>query len=220
MQALKRKLTNFLNLIVSNHYYEAIPDEDLISKQRYKLFRAFSMASFVVCVLFTVQTVSLFNISNPIVYMITIIGALLAANFYLLPNHRKPRMAFVLAALLSLTLLHIQTYYSGGIRASGSLYLSSVILMSFMLLGNRIGRWIALLAAAQIAYFYCISTYYPEVINYLIVGDTKEMIDVDFLSTGLLSILIITSQINYLESSKNIVISRITQSRNELKGKK
>ena len=182
MQAIKQKLTNFLMLIVSNHYYEAIPDENLIAKQRYKLFRAFSMASFVVCVLFTVQTVSLFNISNLIVYMITTIGVLLATNFYLLPKHRKPRLAFILAALLSLTLLHIQTDYSGGIRASGSLYLSSVILMSFMLLGNRIGRWIALLAAAQIAYFYCINTYYPEMIKE---NPSKE--DIDRIAVQLLS---------------------------------
>ena len=208
-----------LNKILSNKYYVSIPDDDLIAKQRYKLFRAFSMASFLVCTLFTVQTLSIFNIENPVVFMITTIGILLALNFYLLPIHQNVRLAYVMSALLSLTLLHVQTYYSGGIRASGTFYLSAVILMSFMLLGNKIGRLIAIIAAAQIAYFFCISNYHPEWINYLIVGESKEMIDVDFLFTGIFSILILTAQINYLESGKNIVIQRITQSRNELREK-
>lgn len=219
MNVINQKIIDIFKLVISNEYYDAIPDDDLIAKQRYKLFRTFSLASFLACFLFTIQTVSLFNITNAIVYMVAGIGILLASNFYLLPKHNKTRLAFVLTALLSLTLLHIQSYYSGGIRASGSFYLSSVILMSFMLLGNKIGKIIAWLAASQMAYFFYISTYYPHMINYLIVGDSKEMIDIDFLSTGLLSILIITAQINYLESGKNIVIRRITQSRNELREK-
>ncbi len=204
---------------INNSYYNSIPEDDLISKQRYQLFRTFSIACFVVCLLFTIQTVSLFNISNPIVFMITTIGVLLAANIFLLPKHKNEKAAYFLAAILSLTLLHIQSYYAGGIRASGVLYLSSVILMAFMLLGNKAGRIIALLAALQIGYFYLISEYFPEMINYSIVGDTKDMINMDFLSTGILSIILITAQINYLESGKNIVIERITQSRNELRVK-
>jgi PAS domain S-box-containing protein len=208
-----------LTRLINNSYYNSIPEDDLISKQRYKLFRTFSIVAFVVCLLFTIQTVSLFNISNPVVFFITSIGVLLATNIILLPKHKNERVAYFLAAILSLTLLHIQTYYAGGIRASGVLYLSSVILMAFMLLGNKAGRIIAFLAALQIAYFYIISEYFPDMIDYSIVGDTKGMIDMDYLSTGILSIILITAQISYLESGKNIVIERITQSRNELREK-
>jgi PAS domain S-box-containing protein len=208
-----------LRFIFSQRYYNSIPADDLIAKQRYKLFRTTSFVGFVTCVLFTVQTVTLFNISNPVVYMITGSGVIFITNLYLLPVHKRHNIAYALMVLLSLMLLHIQTYYAGGIRASGIFYLSALIMMGFMLLGNRKGWIIASLSAAQVCYFYYISTYYPSMINYLIVGDTKEMIDLDFLFTGLFSILIITSQINYLESGKNIVIEKITQSRNELREK-
>lgn len=205
--------------LYNNSYYNSIPEDDLISKQRYKLFRTFSIACCLVCTLFTIQTVSIFNITNPVVFLITITGVLLVANIYFLPKHKNEKAAYITTAILSLILLHIQTYYAGGIRASGALYLSSVILMSFMLLGNRIGRVIAIISAVQIGYFYAVSTYYPEIINYMIVGDTKDQIDMDFLFTGIFSIIIVTAQINYLESGKNIVIERITQSRNELREK-
>ena len=78
-----------IRYLLSNAYYNAIPEDDLISKQRYKLFRTFSLAGFLVCFLFTIQTVSLFNISNPVVFFVTGIGMLLAANFYLLTNHKN-----------------------------------------------------------------------------------------------------------------------------------
>ena len=104
----KEKKPFMLNNLLSSRYYISLPDDDLISKQRYKLFRAFSLASFVVCCLFTVQTVSLSNISNGLVYLITAIGILLAANFYLLPVHRKSKSAYLIAAILSPTSSSIQ----------------------------------------------------------------------------------------------------------------
>ena len=88
----------FRNLL-GNQYYQSIPEDDLIAKQRFKLFRAFSLASFAVCFLFTIQTVSLFNISNALVYFITTIGIFLAANFYLLPKHRHEKIAYVLGGI-------------------------------------------------------------------------------------------------------------------------
>jgi hypothetical protein len=207
------------DFIFSQNYYNALPPDDLIAKQRYKLFRTTSFVGFLTCVLFTIQTVSLFNISNPIVYMVTGAGTLFIANLYLLPLHKRENTAYTLMVLVSLLFLHVQTYYSGGIRASGFFYTSSLIMLGFMLLGNRKGWIIASLSAIQIIYFYIISTYYPSMVNYMIVGESSAMIDMDYFFTGLFSILIITAQINYLESGKNIVIERITQSRNELREK-
>lgn len=210
------KLTDVL---FSQNYYNAIPADDLIAKQRYKLFRTTSFVGFLTCLLVTIQTITLFNISNAILYMITISGIIFIANLYLLPVHKNHHLAYTTMVLLSLLFLHVQTYYSGGIRASGFFYLSSLIMLGFMLLGNRKGWIVAILSGLQIGYFYFISTFYPSMINYAIVGDTKEMIDMDYLFTSLFSVLIITAQINYLESGKNIVIERITQSRNELREK-
>ncbi|MEP7264191.1 MAG: ATP-binding protein [Bacteroidota bacterium] len=208
-----------LNHLLSQRYYNSIPEDDLISKQRYKLFRTTSWVGFLVCLLFTVQTVSISNISNSIVFMVTAAGTIFVANLYLLPVHKSEKVAYSLMVLVSLLFLHVQSYFSGGIRASGIFYLSSLIMLGFMLLGNRRGWMVAALSGIQVIYFYIISSYYPSLINYMIVGDTKALIDMDFLFTGLFSIVIITAQINYLESGKNIVIERITQSRNELREK-
>ena len=146
-------------------------------------------------------------------------GVIYLANYHLLTFHRKEKIAYTLLAFLTMLLIHLQTYYAGGIRASGIFYFSGLIMLSFMLLGNRIGWIIAFFSALQVGYFFYISTYYPSMVNYMIVGDTDASKDLDFLFTGLFSILIISAQISYLESGKNIVIERITQSRNELRVK-
>ena len=211
--------SNMLRDLFNNRYYNSIDENDLIAKQRYKLFRTTSMVGFLVCLLVTVQTVSIANIANAAVYSIMITGVLYIVNYNMLILHRNEKTAYTILALLTLLLLHMQTYYAGGIRASGVFYLSGLIMLAFMLLGNRIGWMIAFLSALQICYFYYISTYFPSMVNYMIVGETKEMKDLDFLFTGLFSILIISAQISYLESGKNIVIERITQSRNELRNK-
>jgi PAS domain S-box-containing protein len=97
-------------------------------------------------------------------------------------------------------------------------YLGSVILCSFMLLGNRAGKLMFLLAAVHIIYFYFV-TQNTDWVSNILIGEDETLLDQDFLITGILALFFISAQCNNLESSKNIVIQRITESRNELAAK-
>jgi light-regulated signal transduction histidine kinase (bacteriophytochrome) len=64
-----------------------------------------------------------------------------------------------------------------------------------------------------------IITEHTNWVTNILVGSDDKLLDQDFLITGVLAIFFIAAQVNYLESGRNIVIQRITQSRNELRQK-
>lgn len=84
-----------------------------------------------------------------------------------------------------------------------------------MLLGNKAGKIMFLLSAANIIYFYFI-TENTSLVSNILVGDNPLMVNQDFLITGILAMFLISAQCNMLEGNKNIVIQKITESRNVL----
>ena len=207
----------FKKLLQNDAYYNTIPNDDLIAKQRYKLFRVTSFVGALACFLFVWQSET-FSFSHPIVRLTFIIGSILLVNLLLLPRHKKNKTAYVILTVLAISLIHLHMYYSGGIQASASYYLATITLMAFMLLGNKIGRIIFMIVAANFIYFYFI-TENTHWISYDLIGNTPHLINLDFVSTGLLAFFMLAAQMNYLESGKNIVIQRITAQRNELRAK-
>lgn len=214
-----KKNYNMLKRILQNDpYYNSIPTDDLIAKQRYKLFRITSLVGTLACFLFVALSGATFTFSHPIVVLTFIIGSILLTNLVLLPVHKRNKLSYISLTLLSISLIHLHMYYSGGIQASASYYLATITLMGFMLLGNKIGRMIFITVAANFVYFYLI-TENTNWISYDLIGNTPHLINLDFLTTGLLAFFMLSSQMNYLESGKNIVIERITAQRNELRVK-
>ena len=207
----------FKKLLQNDPYYNSIPNDDLIAKQRYKLFRVTSFVGALACFLFVWQSET-FSFSHPIIRLTFIIGTILLLNLLLLRVHKKNKTAYVLLNVSAISLIHLHMYYSGGIQASASFYLATITLMAFMLLGNKIGRFIFALVAANFIYFYFV-TEYTHWISYDLIGNTPHLINLDFVSTGLIAFFMLASQMNYLESGKNIVIERITAQRNELRAK-
>ncbi len=208
----------FKKLLRNDPYYNTIPDDDLIAKQRYKLFRTTSIVGTIACFLFVAQSAATFSFSHTVVLLTSIIGSIFFINLALLPFHKNNSAAYIVINILSIMLIHLHMYYTGGIRASASYYMAPITLMGFMLLGNKTGRILFSLVALNVVYFYCI-TEYTDWVNYDLIGDTPHLINIDFLVTGLFAFFIIASQVNYLESGKNIVIERITEQRNELRSK-
>ncbi len=208
----------FKKLFLNDLYYNTIPNDDLIAKQRYKLFRTTSIVGTLACFLFVAQSAATYSFTHPIVLVTSIIGSIFFINLVLLPIHKKNRTAYVIINILSILLIHLIMYYSGGIKASASYYLAPITLMGFMLLGNKTGRILFLFVAANIVYFFCI-TEYTTWVTYDLIGNTPHLINLDYLITGLFAFFILASQMNYLESGKNIVIERITAQRNELRSK-
>ncbi|HLG34548.1 MAG TPA: ATP-binding protein [Bacteroidia bacterium] len=211
-------LKNFFRSLSKYDLYKRIPEDDILNKQRYRLFTIFNFAGMTVALLVAAQAYFILNRTDFILWSLITVAIIYILNYSLLLKHGNTRMAYSITIISTFLILHILTYYSGGIRNSGMFYLGAIVLCAFMLLGSKGGKIVALICVLDIAYFYYITANTDWVSNILI-GEGDELLDQDFLITGILAIFFISAQVNYLESGKNIVIQRITQSRNELREK-
>jgi len=206
------------NFLPKESYYLSIPDDDLIEKQRYKIFGRTTIGGTIACLLFAVQVLTVSSISDPVVFLTIIIGIIFTINLLALPYHRRSKVAYAIICITSIMLIHVNMYPAGGIKASAAYYYAPITLMSFMLLGNKLGRFVFLFVVANLVYFYYI-TENTNWVSYDAIGSQENQINLDYFITGLSAALIVAAQINYLESGKNIVIQRITTQRNELREK-
>lgn len=202
----------------TERYHEAIPEDDLISRQRFRLFRTTTFTAATVIFYAFFQAMSILENHSFSGIVIGFLDLVLIVNFFALPYHKNHKLAYYVIVLAALATLHIISYYSGGIRASAIMYMAGTMLLGYMLLGSRAGRILFGLISIHIFSLWYLTEYTDRISNILI-GESAEMINFDYLTTFFLSVLILSSQMNYLESGKNIVIERITLQRNELRGK-
>lgn len=208
-----------LTVFVNSHtgYVRSIPEDDLIARQRYRLFRITTLtASAVVMYAFLQALFVMESGSFPVAGVIGALGSILVLNYFLLPFHRNHRLAYYVITLGAFATLHLISYYSGGIRASAIMYLAGTMLLGYMLLGNKAGRLVFGLIGAHIVWFWHL-TEHTDSISYVLVGSSDDLVNFDYLTTWLMAMAILSAQMNYLESGKNEVISRITRQREELK---
>lgn len=209
-------------------YFDTIASDDIISQQRYNLFRFFSMAGALISLLVASQAVETFNV--PVLGAVLVITSLAyVINYYTLNKSRNTVVAYSISIFLTFITTHILTYYSGGLVSSNMFYLGATILCCYMLLGSRAGNITTLLFIFSIAYFYILGETTEGIIQNLLVPNIADQqymvkgipaeIKQDFLVTGILSLFFIGVLANYLESKKNIVIERITESRDILAAK-
>jgi PAS domain S-box-containing protein len=199
-------------------YLDALAKDELIARQRFRLFSVTTLTAGLVILVAFIQ--SLMVMESGLMAQITsgiigVLGLALLANYIALPFHQNHRFAYYAIVLAAFVALHFITYDSGGIRASAIMYMVGVMLLAFMLLGNTAGRTVFLLIAAHIIYFWFISVN-TNWVGYELIGSDTWSINLDYMATFLLAMVILTAQMNYLESGKNEVISRITEQRNEL----
>jgi signal transduction histidine kinase len=215
---IPKPLRSLIASLASKDLYHQIEENDLIAKQRYRLFTTFSFAGFVIAVLVSMQVYFILQLTNLTLWSLILIACAYILNYFMLLRHKNMLVAYYVTLLSTFFVIHLLTYYSGGIRNSGMFYLGALVLCGFMLLGSKGGKLIAYLSIAHLIYFYLITENTNWVTN-ILVGSDDKLLDQDFLITGVLAIFFIAAQVNYLESGRNIVIKRITQSRNELRQK-
>lgn len=202
----------------NERYHQSIPEDDLIARQRYRLFRTTTLTAGTVIFYAFFQAMTILKDNNFSGILIGFLDLILVVNYFALPYHQKHKLAYYVIVMAAFTTLHIISYYSGGIRASAIMYMAGTMLLGYMLLGNRAGRIVfGLIALHVVALWYF--TEHTNLISNVLIGDTNEMINFDYLTTFFLSMLILSAQMNYLESGKNVVIERITIQRNELREK-
>lgn len=199
-------------------YLENLAAQELIDRQRFRLFSITTLTAGVVIGIAFAQSVCVMESGVTAKLTSLLIGLLaigLVINYVSLPFHRNHKFSYYTIVLAAFITLHLISYSSGGIRASAIMYLAGNMLLAYMLLGNKAGRIVFVLSAIHIVYFWYI-TGYTDWVRYDLIGKDEWSINLDYMSTWLFAMLILSAQMNYLESGKNEVISRITEQRNEL----
>jgi PAS domain S-box-containing protein len=212
------KFNSFKRILLLEPFGETLTENDLVSKQRFRLFKITTIFSFIVFLALIFQIFILLSGSYFVKGLISFLFILLFVNYFGLSYHKKQRFAYMSLVLLLFTLLHILTYYAGGVRNSGMFYLSGLILAAYMLIGNKGGKILGALSTIHIVYFYLIDQY-TNWSSYDLIGLEPQLIDLDFLMTGVIAVLVLTSQSDYIEKSKNEIIQDIISKKNELAGK-
>jgi PAS domain S-box-containing protein len=195
--------------------YRSIAEDDIIAKQRFNLFRIFTLSAFIGIGIICYQSAFIFKVKTIFWLVLLALECIILFNYLLLNLHKKRQITVFISLLSCFIALHYVTYFSGGVRNSGMFYQIAFMLVAFMLLGSKKGKWFAVLCISNLVYFYFV-TEYTSWVNYDFIGYSSSLINQDYLFTGLISLMVIGSLINNLESNKNIVISSITESRNKL----
>ena len=211
-------INRFLRIILLQDLYKDIPESDLISRQRFIIFRIFTAFGIIVSIAIAYQTTEILGYSGWLDKLLLLLALIFSVNYFALNYHKNKNITYAVMALSAFAVLHFLTYFSGGIRNAGMFYLGAIILATFMLLGNRAGKFFTVLSIIHLFYFYYL-TENTTLVSNILVGDSNDLIDLDFLITGVLGTLVIAAQSNSLESSKNIVIQRVNASRKELQVK-
>ncbi|MBL7929064.1 MAG: PAS domain S-box protein [Bacteroidia bacterium] len=207
------KLSDLFSL---KSFYNTLNDNDLVSKQRFRLFKITTAFSFIVFLAFVYQAAMVLDGRHFTLGLIVILFLLLFINYFAISKHQNQKIAYLSLVLILFTLLHVVTYYQGGVRNSGMFYLAGIILIAYMLLGNKGGKLMAALSIVHIGFFFYANRY-TNWISYDFIGDSDFLIDLDFLITATISILVVTAQSNYIEKSKNAIIQDILEKKEELK---
>lgn len=181
----------------------------------------FKITTLFASIVFTVILYQVSQILTGHLFHITILAIIFLAvfiNYFALAFHRKANLSFYILVVLLYAVLHVVSYGQGGIRNSGIFYFSAIILIAYMLLGSRGGKVMAIISLLHVIYFYLISTY-TSWTDYSLIGKDPYLIDIDFLITGIFSILTLAAQANYIEKSNTAVINEFHSKNGELADK-
>jgi signal transduction histidine kinase len=197
--------------------YEAIPYDDVMSRQQFGLFRIFSLTAFIAAIGDIIPRVS-YNMHSLATQLVIVLSAIIFLNYALAGWHRKLKLSYFILMLAGFLIIHVVSYTAGGVRMAGVLYYGVIILSSFMLLGTQGGIFFCLLTGVHLGLTFYL-TEYTKVITYAYFENNDSLINEDYLSTGILAFMLLAAQSYNLLSSKNIIITRITEKSNELVAK-
>ena len=192
--------------------YNRIPDDEVVSKQQFVLFRIFSYAGTLVCLGGALKMMLTIEHHGALPYFILLLSIVMMVNFHSVKDTSKLIRAYSIMLGATFILLHIVSYTCGGIRTGGTLYFPAVILFAFMLLGRKGGLLFCVLTILHVVYLYYISSY-TNVTSFSFFKANDLLINQDYLTNAILTVFLIASQGNYLQSGKNVVIQRLTKSK-------
>ncbi len=211
-------MTKLFNRIFRRDLYEKISADDLMSKQRFVIFRIYSLSGFLAAVLVSIQEQLTFENPGILPVLLVVIGSVMIINYFLVKDIQKLPLAYWVLMIVSFFLIHVQAYNTGGIRNSGTIYMCVIALAAFMLLGTKGGKFFTTLIVCHVIFMWVI-TEYTTWTSYKLFGDNIHEINQDYMITLTVAFILVAAQSSYLHSGKNIIIEKITESRNQLAAK-
>jgi signal transduction histidine kinase len=208
-------MAKLLNKLFRRDLYEQIPAEDLMSKQRFVLFRIFSLSGFVAALAVSIQEQLTFENPGMLPALLVVLAFIMITNYFLVNSIYKLKLAYWIILLSGFLLLHVQAYDTGGIRNSGTYYMCVTALSAFMLLGTRGGKFFTFLIVLHVVSMYVL-TEFTSYTSYKMFGENVHEINQDYMITMCIAFILLAAQSSYLHSGKNIIIHKITEQRNQL----
>lgn len=208
-------LNSLKSSLFQQHLYQKIDGEDILARQRFSLFRIFSLTGALVSAGVFMKMCFMFDDLSLLHLVLPVLSAIMLINFYLLRYTENLDRAYYIVLFSAFALLHIVSYSTGGIQSASIIYHSVVILYAFMLLGKKGGKLFSILFGIQVIYIFLISRY-TTFANFQFLNNNPHHIEEDFLFNALFSFFLITAHSNYLNSGRNIVLRKVTEQRDEL----
>lgn len=201
--------------LLRKEMYESIPNDDLMSRQRFALFRIFSYTSFLASIVTAIQISATFSETSFLSILLTVVSLIILGNFLLVNKIEKLPFSYTVTLISSFLTVHIQAYHAGGIMNTGTMYMCVIIMTAFMLLGSKSGKWFTFFAIANVVALYFL-TEYTTFTSYELFNNNIHLIHQDALNTFIFALFLVAAQSNYLNSGKNVIIERISQQKNLL----
>jgi len=206
------------NLLFRKHLYLLIPENEPVSRQRFALFRIFSILGACICAgVATKMVLTIYN-AGPLPLFIYALGVIMLLNYFLVKTVESLKRSYLIMLTAAVMLLHIVSYSCGGIRTAGTMYFGVIILYAYMLLGRNAGKWFTIFVMAHVVYLFVISSF-TDWTSFSLFKDDILLINEDFLVNALLSFILIAVQGNYLQSNKNEVIQELEKQKKQLQEK-
>src|SRR5689334_5876844 len=109
----------FWKILIRKGLYESIPSDDLMSRQRFSLFRIFSYTAFLAVASTIIQCLTIFEKASLTEVALIVLSIVFVINFFAVRDYRKLPVAYAISTISGFLVLHIQGYDTGGVRNTG-----------------------------------------------------------------------------------------------------
>lgn len=202
-------LKPLFNKLFRLNMYERIPTEDLMSRQRFTLFRIYTYTAFLASIFTAVQISTSFEVTSFTAILLYALASVMLINFFVVKQVEKLPLAYSLSVIIGFLVVHTQAYTAGGVMNSGTMYLSVIIMTAFMLLGPRSGKIFTVIAIVNVGLLFYLSEY-TNLTNYELLKGDSHLIHQDALTTFIIALVLVAAQSNYLNSGKNVIIEKVS----------
>ena len=208
-------MPNWVSYFLRRDLLNQIETDNLIERQKFKLFRVYVLITFAASVYTGIEAVTSFSGGLKLARILWGLSLVFVACYTIVRRKDQLRISYLVSLLTGCVVLHIQAYWTGGVINTGTIYFCAAIMTSYMLLGPKYGRFFTVLGVLNIVILYVATTKLNIADDAMFQSGTGEKFD-DALATFFFGVIFIAGLSHNLHSNKNEVIQRITEQKDEL----